>query len=531
MPARFWNLIMLLLIEVILLPACTGAMPSPTHWIAPAIIQTQTADIAEKSSGAQAAGLTPSPPQPPTATPLSQVFHTTTTPLPEQTTRTNPQYNISVEFDYAVHNLSVVEHIEYTNNLTEPLNDLALMIEPLLHPGAFIWQRFSWADGTPILHYDLYPGYLIIPLEQPLESGERRSLWIEYELQLPYLDPEAAFRQLGPLGYTELQTNLADWYPFVPPYSPGKGWLAHQPASYGEHLVYEMADFEVIIQLTGKMSDLVIAASSEGNIENSTYRYQIKNARNFTWSASPYYRTKTSTAGNVTVNSYYFPDHWAGGQRVLTTTVETIELFSHLFAPYSHSTISAIEADFVDGMEYDGLYFLGKDYYAQHNRRTADFLVTIAAHETAHQWWYGLVGNDQALEPWLDESLSTYCEYLFYEYLHPEDMDWWWTYRLMAYQPHGSIDITIYDVQGTNRYRDYRDAVYLNGALFIHDIRKFLGDQEFIDFLGIYLETHQYTQATTTDFFYTLKDYIDGDFHSLIKDYFSQEIYWDDLGS
>jgi hypothetical protein len=39
----------------------------------------------------------------------------------------------------------------------------------------------------------------------------------------------------------------------------------------------------------------------------------------------------------------------------------------------------------------------------------------VIAHEVAHQWWYGLVGNNQYLEPWLDESFAQYS----HERLHP----------------------------------------------------------------------------------------------------------------
>ena len=31
-------------------------------------------------------------------------------------------------------------------------------------------------------------------------------------------------------------------------------------------------------------------------------------------------------------------------------------------------------------------------------------------HETAHQWFYSLIGNDQARDPWLDEGLATWAE-------------------------------------------------------------------------------------------------------------------------
>jgi hypothetical protein len=39
----------------------------------------------------------------------------------------------------------------------------------------------------------------------------------------------------------------------------------------------------------------------------------------------------------------------------------------------------------------------------------------VITHEVAHQWWYGLVGNNQYLEPWLDESFAQYS----HERLHP----------------------------------------------------------------------------------------------------------------
>jgi len=46
-------------------------------------------------------------------------------------------------------------------------------------------------------------------------------------------------------------------------------------------------------------------------------------------------------------------------------------------------------------MEYDGLFFLSRDYYTAENGTVLNNLIDIAVHETAHQWWFGLVGNDQ----------------------------------------------------------------------------------------------------------------------------------------
>ena len=33
-------------------------------------------------------------------------------------------------------------------------------------------------------------------------------------------------------------------------------------------------------------------------------------------------------------------------------------------------------------------------------------------HEVAHQWWYGIVGNDEFHDPWLDEGFATWTERL-----------------------------------------------------------------------------------------------------------------------
>ncbi len=53
------------------------------------------------------------------------------------------------------------------------------------------------------------------------------------------------------------------------------------------------------------------------------------------------------------------------------------------------------------GIEYPTFVFLGK----------GGFLQVIVAHETAHQWFYSLVGNDQERDPWLDEALASWSQF------------------------------------------------------------------------------------------------------------------------
>ena len=43
-----------------------------------------------------------------------------------------------------------------------------------------------------------------------------------------------------------------------------------------------------------------------------------------------------------------------------------------------------------------------------------DWLELVTVHEVAHQWWYGLVGNDEVHDSWLDEGLTEYSTILYY---------------------------------------------------------------------------------------------------------------------
>ena len=144
-------------------------------------------------------------------------------------------------------------------------------------------------------------------------------------------------------------------------------------------------------------------------------------------------------------------------------------------------------------------------------------MIAIAAHETAHQWFYASVGNDQALEPWLDEALCTYQEHIYFENLHPEALEWWWAYRVNYYEPSGWVNGSIYNPAG---YRAYRDAVYLNGAVFLDKLRDEIGEESFFVFLKDYTLKNKDLISTGERFFEILSEHTDKDLSGLIADYF-----------
>ena len=291
-----------------------------------------------------------------------------------------------------------------------------------------------------------------------------------------------------------------------------------EEAFFGEHLAYDMAEFTVEIQLVNSR-DMVLAASSTPEIDGDIYRYHLTPARNFAWTVSPLYLEQETQVGEVLVKSYSFPYHPQADGPALEDTAKALKIFSELFGPYPHKALTVVEADFLDGMEYDGLIFLSHAFYDYYTGDPQSNLSIIAAHEVAHQWWYGLVGNDQALEPWLDEALSTFSEIYFYETAYPDLTDWWWENRIYFHNPQGWVDSTIYEAAG---FYPYRDAVYLRGALFLGELRDLMGEEEYLEFLRAYLEQFRYRQASGDDFFNLLSEYTSADLSGLIGTYFSR---------
>lgn len=465
---------------------------------------------------------------PPEASPTASVPAISTkslTPQPDSPTATlevspHTLYSLQVQFNYAQHHLSVEEQVAYTHAAPEAITDLVFLVEPNRYAGSFQLNRLTWGDGSPVTNYALEGNRLTIQLPQPVQYGRGIEINFSYELNLQEIPPPTDESRPQPYGYTSRQTNLVDWYPILPPYRQGEGWLAHDPGYFGEHQVYQSADYQVEIEVLGSFSaehPLVIAASALAENDRNPYRYEIQNARNFAWSASDVYTVATAHVGGVTLRSYAFPFSGDGDKAALQNAKDAIRLYSKLFGPYPQHSLSIIEADFLDGMEYEGMFFLSRGFYNLYDGTPDGYLTAIAVHETAHQWWYGLVGNDQALEPWLDEALCTYSEKLFYEYTYPELLSWWWDFRVNYYQPTGFINGSIYDYSS---FLSYRNAVYLRGAQFLEALRQKVGDKAFFAFLQDYAAQKANGLATAEDFFAILKAHSAVDIQPLLEEYF-----------
>ena len=427
---------------------------------------------------------------------------TTAAPPPVTSTRTN--YILYLNLDFDARSLTADETIRYYNNTGTALTDIVLSVQPNRYGNCFTLNSIS-QDNIALTSFGINGQRLTVNLPQALQPNAATTFTLNFSLSLPTKGD-------GLFGYDFNQINLVDWYPFIVPYSGG--WVLHDPMSFGEHLVYDSSDIEVNIK-TG--ADVIIAASAPSDANGEWTRYRLYGARTFVLSASDEFLMTESAVGAVPIRCYYFNGYQGAAEGMLHAATQAVALFDVKFADYPYQTLAVVQSDIHDGQEYDGLVFLSTDFYAQYGGSAKSNLVTIGVHEIAHQWWFGLVGNDQAFEPWLDEAMSAYSERIFYEFNYPRYGDWWWQFRVDYFGPSGYVDTPIYN-SGT--FRAYTNAVYLNGAYFIEDLRTRMGDDDFYRFLKDYASQYSRGHATAYDFFAVVRQHTSADISDLINSYF-----------
>jgi hypothetical protein len=426
------------------------------------------------------------------------------------------KYNIDVVMDYDRHFVTVEEIITYPNRTNIQLNSLTLAVAPNLAPNCFDLIRLA-VDGIPVTDYNLKQHRLDVSLPYLLETDSVVQLTLRYTLSLPYLN-QFDYINAPVFGYTDVQANLTNWYPFIVPFINGE-WALHDPWWYGDYLVYPTADYEVNLLFVGGEDAPVVAASGSAERIVDFTRYTLEDGRAFAFSISPNFEVSSMNVGETTVSSYYLPAYRKPAEAAMQTSAQAIEFFAEQFGKYPRSTYSIVQAGLSDSREFSGLSFISRNFYQLYDGTPNNYLTYVSVHTAAHQWWFDQVGNDPAMEPWLDESLATYSERLFFESIHPELLPYWQTNRVDFFRPQGKINAAIYDSANQDTHRQ---AVYFNGVCFLRDLRQRIGDEAFFTFLRGYYAQSRGRNINANDFFRILGKYTDVDYSDIVRGYFKK---------
>ena len=223
---------------------------------------------------------------------------------------------------------------------------------------------------------------IAIHLPSPLAAGQKTTIELDFAVQL----------QVDTNGVWE----LASFYPLLAVYDE-MGWR-QDLSPIGDTVYSQSAFYTVSLTVPGAM--MVVASGTEvAAMENpegtTTYSYCTGPMRDFALAMSEDLQVSSRMVDNIAINVYYVTGD-AEGEQTIDCASEAVAIFNRKFGFYPYAEFDVVVLPgFAGGMEYPGLIFISDD-----GNDGTEFLV---AHEVAHQWWYGVVGNDILQEPWLEE--------------------------------------------------------------------------------------------------------------------------------
>ena len=342
-------------------------------------------------------------------------------------------------------------------------------------------------DGTPVAYViegqDM--DILSVPTKE-LFPDQSVTIEMTYQIQLANIHHR--------LGYTENAVHLGNWFPIL---CVVKDNSFHCTPYYnvGDPFVSDVSNYSVTITLpenfvVASTGNMIEAQNTEGGI---TYHYQAEAVRDFALMMSPHYKKLSQTVGDTTVSYYYFAD--SEPQKSLATAVGSFEYFCKNIGDYPYESFAVCETDFCyGGMEYPGVVMVAS--------RSQSYQQAIA-HETAHQWFYGVVGNDQIENAWMDEGLVEFLTYLYLDESGTQPLSQnilantktYTTYVDVLNHFYTDVERNFKPVYQYKNDGEYVIMTYVKGSLLFNTLYESLGEQKFWKSVANYYQTAQFSIA------------------------------------
>jgi aminopeptidase N len=268
---------------------------------------------------------------------------------------------------------------------------------------------------------------------------------------------------------------LYRWLPWV------SRRTAFERANFGDPFVTPISPS---VRVTVTTARPLVVATSGRRVDVSPDRrrqtFEAANVRDFVITASAAYRRTIGRAGDTRIEVYTLPGGPAA--ELLAAARRSLERIEALLGPYPYPAFVVAQTGGGFGMEAPGLIWIPRTV----ERARIPYLV---AHETAHQWFYALVGNDQAREPFADEAAADFVARTILGL------------RRASRCPEQRLDLSIY------RYSAgcYYEVVYIQGGNFLDDLRRRIGSTAFWRALREYVADNRFGLARTR----TLLDALD----------------------
>ena len=381
-----------------------------------------------------------------------------------------------------------------------------------------------------------------VMLPVPLKSGESITFDIKFFIKIPHI--------FSRFGHIANHYEFVQWYPKIVVYDK-KGWHPDGYHLTGE-FYGEFGTFDVEITVPENMT---VAAT--GNLKSpeseiarldsmAKFGFQIDSLReqkekktikkilkqiketildstqkilhfhaekvhDFAWVADSRFILKRGKYRNVTINVFVLQDHEHQGKKAVGYTFDTLENYGKHYGPYPYDQVSVVDGDVSagGGMEYPNLTIInfGTPNWIR-------FLEMVIMHEVGHNWFYGMLGNNEMDEAWLDEGMNSFAEnrYMEEKYGREGNMTNWPEHlgfmpqfsdrylQSFLYYTFAANNAELPILTPAHQFKDNYVLVYAKAAWMMDMLKYMLGDDKFDEVMQTYFARFQYKHPTTEDF-------------------------------
>ena len=329
---------------------------------------------------------------------------------------------------------------------------------------------------------------------------------------------------------------IAQWFPKLGVLQD-EGWNCHQfhaaTEFFSDYGVYDVAlavPQRWIVGATG------VERERRDNADGTTtHRYYQEDVHDFAWTTSPDYLERTArfehpTLPAVDMRLLLQPEHAGQADRHFGATRIALRYYGEWFGAYPYGHITIVDPAYqsgAGGMEYPTLFTAGTRWIAPANVMTPE---GVTVHEAGHQFWYGIVGNNEFEDAWMDEGFNTFSTaraiaqvydpnylairyfggfipWVFKDFVLARETD---GNRLAGYRRDAESD-----AQSTPTYQYFPQTAgsitYNKTALWLNTMERWIGWPALQKIMATHFERWKFTHPKPRDFFAAATDVLGRD--------------------